>query len=330
MRALVVFLMLVPALAFAEDLELDIPGLDSEDLRGDALVWEDAVFYLEPWETGQQARFTSVGRRREEVGRVVPVRIVDASLKAFVEVELSDRSDCTFRRLNADNRIAGLRVFVLRSDLAPVLVKPFTQANNDGTRIKLSPGVPVIPTSSGDYLITVKEDRLRLPIPHSSVGWVYKPGKIVDEQPPGKLVRVDRMASVRFGEDSFQVRSQWVVPVPTAKSDPALVSLNTRCVELLASVANTSLRPASVPPQQPANTPFNPVATTGWRIPPGVPLATTTGREVAIAAGNIGVQTPASDTACFEARFSLLREDLTYYSVPRSFRLCARASLLER
>jgi hypothetical protein len=330
MRAVVLLLMLAPAVARAEDIELDIPGLESDELKGDALVWEDAQFFLEPWESGQQVRFTSVGRRREEVGRVVPVRIVDASMKAFVEIELSDRSDCTFRRLNADNRIAGLRLFVLRNDLAPVLVKPFVLANNDGTRIKLSPGVPVVPTSSGDYLITVREDRLRMPIPHSSVGWIYKPVKITDEQPTGKVVRIDRMASVRFGEDSFQIRSNWIVPVPDKKNDPALVPLNTRCVELVGSVSSSSLRPASVPPAQPPNVPYNPVATSGWRIPPGVPLATSTGREVAVAAANIGVTTPTSDNACFDARFSLLREDLTYYSVPRSFRLCARASLLDR
>jgi hypothetical protein len=127
MRGVLIALALVgwqlPA-ARADD-ELDVPGLDAPDPRGDALVWEDATFYLEPWEGGASVRFTTFASgRREEVGRAIPVRIVGAT-RAFVEIEPSAVVGCASRRLELDPRVEALRLFVKRDDSAPVLQKPY-------------------------------------------------------------------------------------------------------------------------------------------------------------------------------------------------------------
>ncbi|HEU0029755.1 MAG TPA: hypothetical protein VFQ53_03910 [Kofleriaceae bacterium] len=322
--------------------QLDVPGLDAADLRGDALVWEDAAFYLEPWEGATTVRFASFGRgRREEVGRAVPVRIVDSSMRSFVEIQLTNRAECTWRRLEADKRLEGLRLFVRRDDLAPVLVKPFSAQYSDGTKIKLGVGVPVMPTASGDYIVAAREDKLRLPIPHGSVGYLYKPAKLAADAdgPIGKVLRIDRNTNAKVGEESFAVRSAWLAPVVPTKTDVALVHWTTRCVDMVASVPATALRPTEVTKSSswqptPTTTPSTPAARTPW-IPPGVPLATPGGREVAVATQEIAVSLPTAPGAdgtqiCFDARLSLVREDAAYATSQRTLKLCAPAGLIER
>jgi hypothetical protein len=290
MRGLVALLVLAPSVAMADDDELDVPGLDAADLRGDALVWEDATFFLEPWESPTNVRRRSV--RREEVGRAVPVRIVDSTMKTFVEVELPGRADCTWRRLDADTRIDGLRLFVRREDLAPVLVKPFAAQYSDGTRVKLAIGAPVMPTSSGDYIVSARNDRFRLSIPHSSVGYIYKPGKITEpDPPPGKLVRIDRNTSAQLGDETFAIRSNWIAPAPEKKTDVALVHWTTRCLDMVVSVPANTLR-ATEPIRSPSYPAHRPPAAASWKIPSGAPLSTSGGREVADACAPILVTAP--------------------------------------
>src|SRR2546423_15504378 len=113
-RFCVLVLLVSARVAAAED-DLDIPGIDATDLRGDALVWEDAKFYVEPHDPASAINFSQYTRRNEE-GRVMPIRIVDSSSKTYVEVELPNRADCTWRRLEPDKRVDGLRLFVKRED----------------------------------------------------------------------------------------------------------------------------------------------------------------------------------------------------------------------
>jgi hypothetical protein len=324
--------LLAPATALGDDEpEVDIPGLDAADLRGDALVWEDANLYLEPWENGASVRFQPFGRgRREEVGRAIPVRIVDSTMRSFVEIELANRADCTWRRLEADPRIAGLRLFVRRDDLAPVLVKPFSVQHSDGTKIKLAIGTPVAPTSGGDYLISVKQDKLRLPIPHASVSYLYKAGKITEpDLPRGKLVRIERngLINARLGEQSYPIRSNWFIAAPATKTTATLAHLTTRCIDMVVSVPSSALRP-SEPPRATAPTGTISVRPSPW-IPAGAPLSTPSGREAAVAGKDISVTVPAppSTIACFDARLNLVRED--DYPQVRTIKLCAPSTVLE-
>ncbi len=321
-----------PAVVRADE-DIDIPGLDATDLRGDALIWEDANIYLEPWETGASFRFNMISRRRDEPGRVMAVRIVDSTLRNFVEIEAPGRADCSFRKLDIDNRIEGLRMFVRREDLAPVLVKPYQMQWSDGTRIKLAVGMPVSGTTTGDYVVPLRDDKVRLSIPHASVGYIYKAGKVADpELPKEKVARLDRGINVKLGDDGFTVRTtNWLGPMPDKKTESSLFKLAARCFEMTVEAPSISLRPTEVPRPYPA-TPQPPPPITGWRIRAGTPLMTASNREVAVAAKDIPVQmpAPAPETVCFDARISMLRDDQTWGQVPRTFKLCAAGGSVEK
>lgn len=330
MRLSGIALLLATSTAVADD-ELDVPGLDSSDLRGDAMIWEDAPIYLEPSESSVSFRFNQFTRKLD-VGRAVSVRIVDSSLKNFVEIAATNRGDCTWRKLEVDNRLEGLRMFVRREDLAPVLVKPYETKWSDGTRMKLGIGIPVTPTTTGDYAVSLKKDKIRLSIPHASVGYVYKAGKIADPEPgKDKLALLPMGTNVKFGDDGFQVRSTWYVLAPDKKTDNALVTLRARCVDAIVEAPITNIR--VVAPQPMRTTPPPPPApVTGWKIPAGTPLMTPSGREVAVAGLDISVQmpAPAPEQVCFDARFNLRREDELYQDQSRTLRLCATGSAVTK
>jgi hypothetical protein len=325
MRVLMVVALICAPLVARADEELDIPGLDATDLRGDALIWEDATIYLEPWESGSTVKFGVISRRRDEVGRAMPVRIVDSTMKNFVEIAPVNRGDCSWRRLEIDNRLDGLRMFVRREDLAPVLIKPYAMQWSHGTKLKLAVGMPVTPTMTGDYLVALRNDKIRVGIPHASVGYIYKSSKITDpELPKEKVARIDRGANVKLGEDGFSVRSNWYGPMPEKKTDVALIRLATRCVEMTVSAPSNSLRLMEVPRQY-TPSPSIPSVIAGWRIPSGTPLTTVGGREVAVAAKEITVSMPIAgqDQTCFDAKVTMVKEDESYGSVPRTVKLCA-------
>ncbi len=332
MRLLCLALCLSPLIAAAEE-ELDIPGLDAADLRGDAMIWEDATIFLEPYESSASVRFNVFSRRRDQVGQAIPVRIIDSSLKSFVEIEPPGRGDCTWRKLEIESRLEGLRLFVRREDLAPVLIKPYEMKWPDGTRIKLGVGMPVMPTSTGDYAVGLKQDKVRLAIPHVSVGYLYKTGKITDPEPiREKAAIVSRGASVKLGDDGFQVRSTWYGPAPDRKTDPALIKLTARCLEMVISAPVTNLRVTEPPRVAGGGSAGGVSSLTGWRIPPGTPLMLPSGREVAVAAKDIAVQlpSPAPEQVCFDARFAMSREDETFGTLTRTVRLCASGSAVTK
>src|SRR5688572_13156948 len=244
MRGVVIALALLARLqtAGADDV-VDVPGLDAPDLRGDALVWEDGKFYLEPWEGGPNIQISTFGRGRgDEVGRAIPVRIVGSSMRSFVEVELPRAAGCASRRLELDPRVEALRLFVKRDDLAPVLVKPYSVTYGDGTGVRIAAGVPVMPTASGLYTVSVRGDKLRLPIPHAQVGYLYPSVKVTEPgKPTGPVFRVDRMTSVKIGGEPFEVRTMWLAPKPVKQGESALISWSTRCIDLTVSVPSSAL-----------------------------------------------------------------------------------------
>jgi hypothetical protein len=326
--ALLLLLPIVRASDVRADDDLEIPGLQAPDLRGDALVWEDGTFYLEPWEGGANVRFGSFGRgRREEVGRAIPVRIVGAVTRTFLEVVLTPELDCAPRRVFTDPRLTGLRLFVKRDDLAPVLTRPYADTNSDGTGVRLSPGVPVVPTASGLYAVSLRGDRLRFPIPHASVGYIYTRGKVSEpERPKTGLVRIERMSALKLGGDPVEIRTPWLVPRPDKPAPSHLVKLTERCFELTVSVSSDAMRPYSWTPPYRSYEPTGYEPRLSHRVLRGAPLATPGGREVAVAAGIIEVAAPvAGSPACFEARLTMYRLEEPPGSLARTTRLCAAA-----
>ena len=324
--------------ARADD-DVEVRGLDATDLRGDALVWEDAAFYLEPWEAGAHVRFASSPPRgrRDDPGRAIPVQIVDASQRSFVEIALAPRPGCTWRQLADGPGVEALRLFVKRTELAPVLTRPYVESHADGTGVRLAPGIPVLPTTSGHYLVSLRGDKLRLAIPHASIGYAYAAAaRAVDPDPPrAPLVRLDRATThtVRLGENTMTPRAPWLASKPATAKDPALLRWSTRCAELVVAAAPSALRPADpVLPLASVGDELKDLGAAGPQvIPRGAPLSTPSGREVAVSSAEIAV-TPASvsdKAACFDSRLTLRRLD-DRGQLARTFRLCAAAELVER
>ncbi|MGN6110398.1 MAG: FKBP-type peptidyl-prolyl cis-trans isomerase [Kofleriaceae bacterium] len=311
MRWLALALVLSTSIARADDLE--VPGLDAPDLRGDALVWEDATFYLEPWDGGYGVRFPGVQRttRRDAVGGAMPVRIVDSSLRTMVEIELAGE-DCAPRRAESDPQVEGLRLFVKRDDLAPVLVKPFQISFPDGSSARLGPGVPVVPASGGDYAVAVRGDVVRLPIPTSSVGYVYARRKFVPAPEPasGPLYRVDRGTSVKLGPHAFEPRTSWLAPRSPKARETSLLRWSTRCIDLVVAAPTRALRASPRPPLRGAVGVGRLALARGHEILPGAPLTTPGGRDVAVAGGElrVGAVEPTGDLrSCFSSSLTLWR-----------------------
>ncbi len=330
MRGVAIALVLLAWLPAARaDDDVDVPGLDAPDLRGDAQVWEDAAFYLEPWDGGTQVRFATFSRgRREEVGRTIPVRIL-SSTRTFVEIEPAPVIGCANRRLELDPRVEALRLFVKRDDLAPVLLRPYQVTYNDGTSVRVAAGMPVWPTPSGLYTVSARGDKVRLAIPHAAVGYLFAHAKVPDvERPTGALVQVDRMTAAKLGGEPLEVRARWLAQRPAKTAEPQLLRWSARCIDLTVSVPSTSLRTGAwTAPYRPYE-PTMPIAKHPQHLLRGTPLTTTTGREVAVAAAAIEVEAPAAATgACFDARLTMSRvDDPPQSAVHRTVKLCADAA----
>lgn len=330
MRLAVLSLLALAAPARADEPELDVPGRDSTELRGDAYVWEDGAFYAEPWEGGAMVRFSSFSRTRAaEVGRAIPVKIVSAARRELVEIELVEADTCAARKISVDDRLTGLRLFVKRTDLAPVLTQPFTLAHANGTSARLAAGVPVAPTASGAYVVSARGDLLQLPIPHTSVGYTYARTRVVDPPPPtGTLWRLDRTTTVEVGDTEIEARAGWLATRPAKHGDTVNLRWRTRCIDLVvAAPARHLVKHRELRGGGGVGYGFGRGGST-HEIPRGTPLATTSGREVAVAARAIAVPPPTGGKACFEALLAMVRVE-DGGRLARTFRLCAPADAVD-
>lgn len=324
----VVGLCLLAHVAAADDGDLDVDGRASTSMRGDAMAWEDAAFHLEPWEGGAMVRVSSLRSRHADVGRAIAVHIVSATMRDFVEVRLVTEPSCTWRTLASDARISGLRLFVRRADLAPVLVRPFAASYPNGTSAQLAVGVPVMPTASGDYVLSARGDVLRLPIPHTSVGFTYPRARI--EEPPspkGELWRLEQVATVRLGDSTFEARANWLATKPAKHGDTVNLRWKTKCIDLVVGVPAKAIQKRGFVQASGTGYGFG-IGKAVHTIPRGTPLQTPGGREVAVATEDIGVPPPADGKACFEANLRLSRLDDSSSSW-HPFKLCAPAAAIE-
>ena len=329
MRALVL-LVVLSRVAAADD-DLDVPGRDSTELSGDAMMWEDSALHLEPWDGGAMVRFSSLGTRRDSVGRAIPIKIVSSAMRDFVEIAFVQPDTCAFRRAVVDGRVSGLRMFVRRADLAPVLVKPFAITHPNGTSARLQPGVPVMPTSSGAYVISVRGDLVRLPIPHASVGFTYPRTRVDDpKRLTGMTWKLEGTTTVKLGDEDFTVRHPWRAPKPVKRGEMLNLKWTTRCIELVVTApARHVASYKELGFGGGGGVGYGAGATT-HTIPRGTPLSTVGGREAAIAAEDIPVYAPANGKVCFDAHITMFRlDEVPHGRIDRTFRLCANENLVD-
>jgi hypothetical protein len=330
MRLAVVIIIASVALAHADDVDVDVEGRAATDLRGDALVWENATLYFEPWEGGVRVNFPSFLDRYANVGRAYPVKIVSASLENFVEIVPVQDSSCTWRRVTIDPRLAGVRLYVKRSDLAPVLVKPYVKKYANGTSVRLQPGVPVMPTVDGDYLVSARGDIVRLPIPHSSVAFTFKRSRIATRPEMGAW-QFERPQTAVLGQQDVDLHAPWQMTMGAAAGDRVDVTLAAKCMELVVEVPVKSLRKASSDRPLHQLFPRDRSVAREHRVRAGTPLSTFGGREVAVANELIEVEAPHEGRACFESHVDLVQLEYAYedHYYRQPVRLCAYAPTVE-
>ncbi|MEO8551444.1 MAG: hypothetical protein ABI678_15810, partial [Kofleriaceae bacterium] len=178
MKVIGLIVLSLSAQAFAADERTEPAGAsDTEVLRGNVLVWQDATFYTEPSDEAPMFHAASLGgARKDSPGAVVPMHVV-ATTRDFVEVELAPTDDCTWARLETSDDLARLHVFIKRSAIAPVLVEPYTRSFANGSKISLRPGVPLLAAGEGKYLAAFHGGTATVELPATAVGHAYAPDK---------------------------------------------------------------------------------------------------------------------------------------------------------
>ncbi|HLL23662.1 MAG TPA: hypothetical protein VK427_16100 [Kofleriaceae bacterium] len=233
-------LLLVSSSAFAAT-KVDPVGATEVQLKGNVLVWHDAVLYAEPAETAKTLQLATFdAARKDRVGHVVVMKVVSGK-GAFVEVELAGDAGCTWSRTVVPDDLARVRMFVRRADIAPVLVKSFAKTFEDGTSITLGPGTPVVATDAGTHVVSLRGDEVELAIPAGSVGFAYVPGKSASVLAGGgQTIAVAASTPAQLAGRTVPLTAWKAAPI-TKRGDAAVVALEDRCMAATVIVPAASL-----------------------------------------------------------------------------------------
>lgn len=209
---------------------LAVPAAADPVLTGNVLVWADAPLYPDAYASGPSVRVGTLDLGREkDVGYVVPMRVVGTK-DDFVEVEPTADVECGWWRVVKPDGLDSLRLYVKRSDLAPVLTKPFKATHRNGSSIALQVGVPVL-----DGKVAFNRAIVPVAIPAASIGVAYAPHKITAVPKPTKQkFLLDEATEVKLGSAMFPM-GPWVAAAAKPRGKRMLVSLAARCMTAVIS-----------------------------------------------------------------------------------------------
>jgi hypothetical protein len=293
--------------AFATERIEPSGAADTEQLRGNVLVWTDATLYTEPTDTATTLHAASLpAARKDSVGAVVPMHVVSIA-KGFVEVEPATELDCTWSRLQTSDDLARLRVFVKRTDLAPVLVTAFEKTFEDGSRIAMRPGVALVPTADGKFVVGVHGGgEVAVELPAAAVGHAYTPdkSKVTNTLTDREYVLAPKTA-VAFGEGKTTLDGHHAIGVQHHGAT-TLFSIVTRCVALDVIAPTKAVRAVDDDTEAELE-PSSGLGVLDLRdqdyIPAGTVLSTPSGHAIAAAAKPIYLMSaPHGKTACIDRR----------------------------
>jgi len=285
-------------------LALCVPAYaDTEALRGNVLVWQDATFYVEPTDDAATLHAASLAAAHaDSPGAVVPMHVV-ATTGDFVEVEAVAADDCAWAHLSTSDDLARLHLFVKRAALAPVLVEPYAHDYPNGTKISLRPGVALVPASDGKWLAAVRGGTIAVELPATAVGHAYAPDKtktvtaISDRE-----YAVPAKTALSLGETQLVLDGQRAFA-----SEPhgatTLLSFRSRCVALDVMAPTKAVKAIDDDEASIAMGGGNGVLALREHdfIPAGTPLATPSGRTIAAAGKPIYLSAPPrGKTACVD------------------------------
>jgi hypothetical protein len=149
-------------------------------LAGEVLVWQDATLYVTPDDKGDSITFGAFVKPREQsTGMVMQMRVV-ADRGDLIEVVHAYSTCNLWGSIDVDSRLDGMHFFVRRTDLAPVVIKPWSETYSDGTRISLDPGVPVsIDAKARTIALSLSGGKapasIPVAIPDDHVGYAFTP-----------------------------------------------------------------------------------------------------------------------------------------------------------
>ena len=283
MRAVIVALCLASSVVIADD----------KPLEGNVLVWADARWFVDGHE---KAVTIQLGQKSRTLGAVLPAKVI-ATRGDFVEVELGGPSDCAWSKPAA--RLANLRLFVKREDLANVLVKPFAAKYKNGSRISLLPGMPI---EGGRVSINGAE--LELAVPATSIGLSYPTPKRKPRPEAKHYFSVD--GDVLLGDTKLQTKE--LATKIVKRGATVLFPLQAPCIDALVVAPKDAVSPDNFE-----------IATAGllgagarfeerWYIAKGTPMLSASGRVVAKAREDIDIPlmvTPTTQPVCHKAEIGI-------------------------
>jgi hypothetical protein len=312
MKIIASLLMLAASTATADS--LDPPAPDAAvKLAGHIVVWNDARFFLEADDNGPRLQAGVLqGLRNRNLGHVLPMRVLGTS-GDFIEVEPVAGVDCTWTRLPQPEDLDKLRVFVKRSDIAPVVAKPFSKNYKDGTSVAVWPGLPVLPGGdTGLYRVTFGGKTLWAPVPSSSIGYSYAFGAPpVAKRGPDKF-RIDDGTKVTLGERTFDLADMLTVPAVEKRGATSFVQLVSTCLKLRVAVPSKDVQESSFAGVGPGGGGRGLGYGERWVLPKGTPLySPSMKRQVAVVASPIDVRKPeaSATNACIVRPFVLDHPD---------------------
>jgi hypothetical protein len=276
----------------------------TEALRGYVLVWHDAPLFADASDKAPQIRVAALPVRK--AGHAVPMRVVSVA-GAFVEVEPVDDLHCTWSRIATTDDIGQLKLFVRRTDLAPMVVKPYAKTFPDGTRIALKPGVPVVALPDGWYAAALRGDDFPAEVPAASIGWSYTPERDKPRTITGKDFTLVPRTKVTLGDRTFALASAPLASSVERRGSTTLYAIEDRCMSVAVAAPSTSVKDSDEEDDG--------IATGGGYgvldlrqedyLPIGTSLMIGT-RQVAITTKPIYLAAPGSGkTVCFDRRVKL-------------------------
>lgn len=196
------------------------------------LVWLDAPLHTDADDTSPSVKLGQPDKRT--ANQVVPMHQLGVQ-GDFIEVEPTTGIECAWVRLVPPIGLKGLHLFVKRSDLAPVVAKPFAASFKDGTRISLQPGVSV-----QDGLVAF--DNQLVPVDVKNLGTSYAPHAIAEPPSPGKhSVLLDEKTEVKLGDKTFQFGS-WNSPSAENRGARVLFPIAVRCATAVVSAPKEAVQ----------------------------------------------------------------------------------------
>jgi hypothetical protein len=304
-------LLLLSAPAFAGTSQ-PVGASDTEVLKSNVLVWNDSEFYTDASDDATTVHAASLkGERKDAAGEVVAMKIISVTKTGFVEVEPAAELDCTWSRLQTSDDLTQLHLFVKRADLAPVLVDSFSKTYNDGSKVAFKPGMPLVPTSDGKYVVGVRgHGDIAIELPPQSIGHSYTPEKA----PKAATTIGDReyelvpKTAVNLADTSIVLEGQRAIGIEP-RGAQTVFSIKTRCAALDVIAPSKAVRAIEEDEDNLIEVSSG-LAVMDLRdsdyIPQGSVLSTPSGRAIAVAAKPIYMMSKShGKAACIDRRIKI-------------------------